>query len=482
MAVRHVPSALAVPRLPPGAAPAARTVDSSGRISPPSQFGDTPSPRLANEAASPPMSAGAASLPAPSVAAAEVGTSTNWAPAIADYVAHRPAMPAGLYTRLDRYFGALTPPGGGAADSGDGGVGGDGGDGGERRLSVVDLGAGTGCMARALAARGAKVVAVDVDATMLAACATLDAAERAAAAVAIGNGGAGSGGANRDDDGDGSGDDGDDGSGVGDGGVAGVGVDDGGGGGDSGGFGSDGGGGDNTTCSRSSGDGDRGARRPPYAPPLRVPVRCIVAPAESTGLPTGSFDLVTAGSAWHWFRPVEAAAEAARLLRPTGWLVIAHYDALPGAVAVSIADAAHPTDAVTTAASATFAPREDLLAATKRLMVAANPQWSSMAAVAIDGWYPAWAAALAGAGWARVETFSFLHTAITSGAAWRGRARASSAIAGGGLSAAAVDAFDAALAGWLAREMGVGEGGTLAVPHRCFVTVAQPPRRAQVPP
>lgn len=46
------------------------------------------------------------------------------------------------------------------------------------------------------------------------------------------------------------------------------------------------------------------------------------APAEDTGLPPGSADLVTAAQAWHWFDARRAAAEAHRLLRPGGALAL----------------------------------------------------------------------------------------------------------------------------------------------------------------
>ncbi|MFN2240609.1 MAG: class I SAM-dependent methyltransferase, partial [Thermoanaerobaculia bacterium] len=47
--------------------------------------------------------------------------------------------------------------------------------------------------------------------------------------------------------------------------------------------------------------------------------------AEQTGAGDGSFNLVTAGNCWHWFDPSAAMAEIGRVLRPGGFLVIAHY-------------------------------------------------------------------------------------------------------------------------------------------------------------
>jgi ubiquinone/menaquinone biosynthesis C-methylase UbiE len=55
-----------------------------------------------------------------------------------------------------------------------------------------------------------------------------------------------------------------------------------------------------------------------------VEVAYVEEPAETTGLPDGGFDVVSAGQCWHWFdRPV-AAREVARLLTDGGMVVIAH--------------------------------------------------------------------------------------------------------------------------------------------------------------
>jgi SAM-dependent methyltransferase len=47
-----------------------------------------------------------------------------------------------------------------------------------------------------------------------------------------------------------------------------------------------------------------------------------LAPAEDTGLPAGSAELVTVAQAWHWFDAAAASAEVARLLAPGGVLAL----------------------------------------------------------------------------------------------------------------------------------------------------------------
>jgi SAM-dependent methyltransferase len=44
--------------------------------------------------------------------------------------------------------------------------------------------------------------------------------------------------------------------------------------------------------------------------------------AESTGLGEASVDFVIAGQAFHWFDPSRARGEFARILRPSGWVVL----------------------------------------------------------------------------------------------------------------------------------------------------------------
>lgn len=158
--------------------------------------------------------------------------------------------------------------------------------------------------------------------------------------------------------------------------------------------------------------------------------------AEDTGLPGAAFDLVTAGQCWHWFDRPRAAAEATRLLRPSGRLLIAHFDwlPLPGTV----------------------------VEATERLILDHNPAWAGAGGT---GLYPTWLADMAGAGFTKLETASFDMSQPYTPDAWRGRIRASAGIAAS-LPPAKVALFDTALAHMLARDH---PNDLLQIPHRVWL-------------
>ena len=51
-------------------------------------------------------------------------------------------------------------------------------------------------------------------------------------------------------------------------------------------------------------------------------LRCVAGAAETTELPSHSFDLITVGQALHWFDLRRTRAEFARILRPDGWCAV----------------------------------------------------------------------------------------------------------------------------------------------------------------
>lgn len=157
--------------------------------------------------------------------------------------------------------------------------------------------------------------------------------------------------------------------------------------------------------------------------------------AEALPYADESFDLVTAGQCWHWFDRPQAAREAARVLRPGGVLVVAHFDwlPLPG----------------------------NVVEATEALILKHNPDWPAAGGT---GLYPQWLADLAIAGFNALETASFDIDQPYSHEAWRGRIRASAGIKAS-LDAAATERFDEEHKALLAEHF---PHEPLAVPHRVW--------------
>ena len=173
-----------------------------------------------------------------------------------------------------------------------------------------------------------------------------------------------------------------------------------------------------------------------------VSIDYVVAKAEDTGLPGPSFDVVTAGQCWHWFNRPRAAAEAMRLLRPGGALVIAHFDWIP--------------------------LRGNVVHATEELIQQHNPDWKLAGGTGI---YARWLEDAALTGFSDLETFSFDLDVPYSHEAWRGRIRASAGVAAS-LPQPAVDAFDRDLAALLASRF---PEDPLAVHHRTWALVCRKP-------
>ena len=173
-----------------------------------------------------------------------------------------------------------------------------------------------------------------------------------------------------------------------------------------------------------------------------VDIQFVQARAEQTDLPNGSFDVVVAGTCWHWFDRVIAAVEARRVLRPSGRLVIANLDWLPLAGTV--------------------------VEATERLIKAHNPSWDGDDGTGI---YPSRFADMSRVGFVGIESFSFDVALPYSHEAWLGRIRASSGV-GASLPPDAVERFNAAHREMVMRDF---PEQPLQVPHRVFAVFGRLP-------
>lgn len=164
--------------------------------------------------------------------------------------------------------------------------------------------------------------------------------------------------------------------------------------------------------------------------------------AEHTGLKAGSFDMVTAGQCWHWFDSAAAMAEALRVLRPGGVLVIGHYSYL----------AAHSAVA-----------RD-----TEELILEFNPSWSMAGSTGI---LPELIDEVILGGFRLVEQFCYQHHEEFSHARWRGRMRTCNGVGSGGLPPSEVLRFDEALGRLLSKRY----PDPMLVDHRVWCVVARKP-------
>ncbi len=170
-------------------------------------------------------------------------------------------------------------------------------------------------------------------------------------------------------------------------------------------------------------------------------VEYLKASAEITSLDSSSVDVVTAGQCWHWFDRPRAVSEVARILKPGGRLLIAHFDWLP--------------------------LKGNCVEATEKLILHYSPKWRGA-----NGWgiHPWWLRDLGEADYRNIETFSYDEPVLYDHQSWRGRIRASAGIAS--LSEADRTLFDQALAELLQESF---PSEPLSVPHRVFAIIADPP-------
>src|SRR5579871_3963363 len=179
----------------------------------------------------------------------------------------------------------------------------------------------------------------------------------------------------------------------------------------------------------------------------KVDIDYVVATAEESGLPSDSFDAITAGTCWHWFDGRRAALEARRLLRPGARLIIASLDwiSLQG----------------------------NVVEAAEALIREYNPGWGNVSfALAVDPKYvQSIFGDLATADFTQIESFAFDFTVPYSHEAWLGRIRASAGVAAS-ISPDQVERFNDAHRTILTRDF---PAEPLQVPHRVFAVSGHAP-------
>lgn len=168
----------------------------------------------------------------------------------------------------------------------------------------------------------------------------------------------------------------------------------------------------------------------------------LVATAERTALRSGVFDLVTAGSCWHWFDQGGVLEEVGRLLRPGGELVIAH--------------------------NAYLAEHSPVARDSEALILEFNPGWPMAGE---SGVHPDQIDAVIRGGLELVEAFCYDFDEPFSHERWRGRMRVCNGIGSGNLPLAAVERFDSALGRMLAQRY----PDPVIVRHRIWCVVARRP-------
>ncbi len=160
-------------------------------------------------------------------------------------------------------------------------------------------------------------------------------------------------------------------------------------------------------------------------------LRLLAAPAEETGLPSASFDVLSASQCWLYFDRTRMIPEVRRLLAPGGVLVTCHLCWLPGVDAIA--------------------------AASEALVLRFNPAWSGAGYEGKIPPLPPWAEGA----FDLSAMFWYDERLPFTPETWRGRFRACRGI-GAALAAAEVEAFDRAHAERLAGLV----GGEFTILHR----------------
>ena len=171
-----------------------------------------------------------------------------------------------------------------------------------------------------------------------------------------------------------------------------------------------------------------------------VEIEYRIRPAEETGLADNTYDIISAGTCWHWFKKEQALGEIRRLLKRDGWMLICMLSwlPLPG----------------------------NVVEQTESLVQRYNPRWQYGN---MDGMKPEYLQDLGRAGFTQLESFSSDYDISYTPDAWRGRMRASAGIAAT-LTPSEVAAFDQELAILLTDRY---PGDSISVPHRIFAAIGR---------
>jgi ubiquinone/menaquinone biosynthesis C-methylase UbiE len=171
-----------------------------------------------------------------------------------------------------------------------------------------------------------------------------------------------------------------------------------------------------------------------------VATRYVNRSAESTGLDSGGFDVVTSGQSWWWFDAPAALAEVRCILRPGGTLTICSFDWVP-------------------------APG-NVVELTEQLIKKHNPQWDMGGG---NGLHPEFVTDLKSGGFKHTRNNFRPVDATYTKESWRGRIRASAGI-GTFLEPEQITAFDSEHVALLDR---FTSSNTLTVPHIVFTAAGR---------
>ena len=176
---------------------------------------------------------------------------------------------------------------------------------------------------------------------------------------------------------------------------------------------------------------------------LQDRARFIVGEAERTDLSSSSFDLITAGQCWRWLRQPDASQEAHRLLRPGGYLIVAHFDYLP--------------------------LQDDIAHRTEQLIVKFNPDWP-LAGKDCD--YTYLIAGIVKAGFDYIDHHFVDEGVPFTHEAWRGRMRTCNGVGSGQLTERQVKDFDRDLQAMLTQH---APDEPVTILHRVFTIIVRTP-------